>query len=149
MHYEITFPRAAGMLEQERKSTARPFGSQGPRHGHYVEDVSAEIMRDYWLTECGGQRTVDAVLAVLDRLTNTEGYAKYALAEASRQWYAARPGSMRRDIDVTLAYDKCPRHRDTWMREPEGSSIHYARGSRWCPECAKTETWRDSLHRPI
>jgi hypothetical protein len=141
MKYEITIPAAQGMIEQERKTK-----SQVAPHGSYVETVSADIMRRHWLEECGGQRTVDAVLAMLDKITNAEGYARYALHEAARQLARSEPGSMRRHIHIVASFDRCPVHPDVPTQAVE--DLYRPAGTRFCPQCGKERgSYNQALHR--
>ena len=87
MSYEITYPNAAPMVQAERKANLPPLMHY--RHGTVAEHVAQEEERTYWL-ECGGERNVQMVMAMLDYVSNACGYRLAILREIEHRIGASK-----------------------------------------------------------
>lgn len=113
--YEITFPAAAGMIEQERQTTTPPLDSYREPHG-VAQRVRKETFAREFL-ESGGEQSVQMVLALLNERTNVRGYAENVLRLAMHR-LSQLPDTFELGPMYACRFDD-PRDSDI-VREPNG-----------------------------
>jgi hypothetical protein len=98
MKYQITFPSAVVMIEQERRSQTERNLERVPTsayrsRGDIVADVTDRIDREYWC-DAGGQGAVDQIRALLNARGNNPDWQVCALREVIAQMREHRPTTL-------------------------------------------------------
>lgn len=87
--YEITFPGAAAMIEQERRALreqkpweripAKAYAKRGGVGDEVTKQVSREVIQDWW------QDRIDMLIALVDTMGNVPEFQVAILQEAAEQ----------------------------------------------------------------
>lgn len=133
--YEVTFPSAQGMIEQERLSVSEKpkWQSDAMRkafeQGDVAETVSILILRDDWREAFAPQ--LNQVYWLVEKLSNVPAWQVHLLKEVIRtiEWNDRREIYDRHTLHITTEYRFCPIH---------GRALEkYSDRANYCFDCAK------------